>query len=581
MHGVVSVGEGEHSEEASRDECSAHVVPSPDSCQGGALPADDSAPATRESDSHVLPPQRTAAAGSAASAQMQPCTKRGFSFAKLHSVHSRVACKERGGGHESMSESRDTDIAIARGPTELVADIQEAPPPLPQRGSSLPPPLPPQALAAVPEPQALLEAVPDPKSEVDSPQGDSSRSDSSRGVRGNTLPKVDSPQGESSRGVRGNTLAGVLAARRCASVWRKTATHSPDVNTTRPMTTAKEAKYFKGIAFQQQTVIESPHGAEVVTNLQDLAHLAPARPRAVTRTSGTLDAEQSSCDAEPEPLERTSASCEDIDRLHKLMAVTRAQDRVNRRRVHTILPYGRRKVWWDRLILTCVFYSAISVPFIAGILTRQNVPMAVRVVQYLIDAVFLVDVLVNAHTAFVSARGNLVTSLPEVRRRYLRSYLALDVLAALPWDILCLEPSVPVQLWRTALSLRLLRLTKLWRWYNDYVMRFGHVGADHLRRVAFLVLGLLLTTHLLGCGLTRLDGFGDQFEGLRDPSLPQPHAGELYVYSIYCAMQLIFGEARVATRNPATRDPPTTPPRHHATTPPATRSSQATPPPVT
>ena len=347
------------------------------------------------------------------------------------------------------------------------------------------------------------------------------------------------------------------------------------------MTTAKEAKYFKGIAFQQQTVIESPHGAEVVTNLQDLAHLAPARPRAVTRTSGTLDAEQSSCDAEPEPLERTSASCEDIDRLHKLMAVTRAQDRVNRRRVHTILPYGRRKVWWDRLILTCVFYSAISVPFIAGILTRQNVPMAVRVVQYLIDAVFLVDVLVNAHTAFVSARGNLVTSLPEVRRRYLRSYLALDVLAALPWDILCLEPSVPVQLWRTALSLRLLRLTKLWRWYNDYVMRFGHVGADHLRRVAFLVLGLLLTTHLLGCGLTRLDGFGDQFEGLRDPSLPQPHAGELYVYSIYCAMQLIFGEARVATRNLATRDPPTTPPRHHATTPPATRSSQATPPPVT
>ena len=41
--------------------------------EGGALPADDtSRPTTRESDSHVLPPQRTAAAGSAASAQMQP-----------------------------------------------------------------------------------------------------------------------------------------------------------------------------------------------------------------------------------------------------------------------------------------------------------------------------------------------------------------------------------------------------------------------------------------------------------------------------------------------------------------------------
>eukprot|EP00964_Phaeocystis_antarctica_P057880 scaffold34278_cov57-Phaeocystis_antarctica.AAC.1 len=432
-----------------------------------------------------------------------------------------------------MSESRDTDVVITRGPTDLVVDIQEAPPPLPKRGSSLPPPLPPQALlaavpepqallAAVPEPQALLAAVPDPKSKVDSLQSDSSRSDS---------PQVGSSGSSSSRGTRSNTLAGVLAARRCASVWRKTTTHSSDVSTTKP-TTAKEAKYFKGIAFQQQTVIESPHGAEVghVTNLQDLAQLAPARPRAVTRTSGNLEAERSSCGPEPEPLERTSASCEDIDRLHKLMAVTRAQDRVNRRRVHTILPYGRRKVWWDRLILTCVFYSAISVPFIAGILTRQSVPRGVLVAQYLIDAVFLVDVPVNAHTAFVSAGGNLVTSLPEVRRRYLRSYLALDVLAALPWDLLCLEPSVPVQLWRTAFMLRLLRLTKLWRWYNDYVMRFGHVGADHLRRVAFLVLGLLLTTHLLGCGLTQLDGFGDQFEGLRDAnaSLPQPRVGELY-----------------------------------------------------
>ena len=160
-----------------------------------------------------------------------------------------------------------------------------------------------------------------------------------------------------------------------------------------PSTTAKEAKYFKGIAFQQQTVIEAPNGAEVaLPNLQDLAQLAPVRPRAATRTSGNQDAERPPCGAEPEQLDRASASCEDIDRLHKLMAVTRV---VNRRRVHTILPYGRRKVWWDRLILACVFYTAISVPFIAGILTRQSVPQGVLIAQYLIDAVFLVDVPVS------------------------------------------------------------------------------------------------------------------------------------------------------------------------------------------
>ena len=268
-----------------------------------------------------------------------------------------------------MSESRNTDVAITRGSIELVADTQESPPVLLQSGSSNPPPLPPQALqAAAPEPQALKTPVPDPKSKADSSGGDSPG-----GVRTNSPSKADRPG--SPLGVRGNTLGGVLAARRCAGAWRKMATRSTDVSTTRPMTTAKEAKYFKGIAFQeQQTVIESPNGAEAnVANLQDLAHLAPARLR---QTSGGTTPQQSSCGAEAPSLERISSSSEDIDRHHKLMEHhKRAQDRV-------ILPFDQRKVWWDRLILACVFYSAISVPFIAGFLTPRKVPGALRVAQY-------------------------------------------------------------------------------------------------------------------------------------------------------------------------------------------------------
>ena len=225
-----------------------------------------------------------------------------------------------------------------------------APPPLPSRGSSIP---------------ALLAA---------DPPGAPTQTDDLPAASRGSLASDASP--------KSNTLSGVLTAKRCAAVWRKTAAAS---GADSRCTTANQAKYFKGIAFQQQTVIEAPHGAHVaITDLQGLAQLAPTRLRSASpRPVGSAD---------PEPLERATASCEDIDRLHKLMDVTRV---MNRRRVHTILPYGHRKVWWDRLILACVFYTALSVPFIAGFLTRQNVPRGVLVVQYLIDAVFLLDLPVS------------------------------------------------------------------------------------------------------------------------------------------------------------------------------------------
>ena len=65
--------------------------------EGGALPADDtSRPTTRESDSHVLPPQRTAAAGSAASAQMQPSRAAGRGRGAAHPpTQHRKSCVAR------------------------------------------------------------------------------------------------------------------------------------------------------------------------------------------------------------------------------------------------------------------------------------------------------------------------------------------------------------------------------------------------------------------------------------------------------------------------------------------------------
>lgn len=163
--------------------------------------------------------------------------------------------------------------------------------------------------------------------------------------------------------------------------------------------------------------------------------------------------------------------------------------------IDAILPFGHRKVWWDKLILVAVLYTAITVPFIAGLLTRGDVPLVLLVVQYVIDAVFLIDMHaakgdrtpefeqisakdlpetnltvrapwsgcrpITAHTAFVSSAGNLVTDLAEVRLRYLHTYFAVDLLSTIPWDLpFFLDLGTPVQLWRSALVVRTPRLTQ-------------------------------------------------------------------------------------------------------------------------
>ena len=75
------------------------------------------------------------------------------------------------------------------------------------------------------------------------------------------------------------TLGDVLLAKRCAASWRKSA--ADKLVSRRRDTVFNEANCFKGMAFQRQTVSEV--GSEM-SNLQDLAHVAPARTRGVGAT---------------------------------------------------------------------------------------------------------------------------------------------------------------------------------------------------------------------------------------------------------------------------------------------------------
>ena len=95
-----------------------------------------------------------------------------------------------------------------------------------------------------------------------------------------------------------------------------------------------------------------------------------------------------------------------------------------------IMPYLPGKELWDLVVMVLVTYTAFQVPLTASFFAGDpsTPPAGLVATMWLIDVVFLADIAVCLRTAYVSEAGNLVTSPRLIRRRYVRSWLALDVL---------------------------------------------------------------------------------------------------------------------------------------------------------
>ena len=212
-----------------------------------------------------------------------------------------------------------------------------------------------------------------------------------------------------------------------------------------------------------------------------------------------------------------------------------------------IMPYLPGKELWDLVVMVLVTYTAFQVPLTASFFAGDpsTPPAGLVATMWLIDVVFLADIAVCLRTAYVSEAGNLVTSPRLIRRRYVRSWLALDVLGSVPWDLVAFNVAGgSVELasdlharrwWRVLLLARLLRLSKLPRHSNDYVRHFGHTDSDAGRTMWGILFGLLLLIHCGSCVLPFIQGF---------PSTGS--TGTDYTKGLVMATMMVFGEAGFA-----------------------------------
>nr|XP_053642142.1 potassium voltage-gated channel unc-103-like isoform X2 [Cherax quadricarinatus] len=172
-------------------------------------------------------------------------------------------------------------------------------------------------------------------------------------------------------------------------------------------------------------------------------------------------------------------------------------------RIHkwTILHYSPFKAVWDWIILLLVIYTAIFTPYVAAFLlneqeaarkSNQNqYDSPIVIIDLIVDIMFMVDIVINFRTTYVNHNDEVVSHPGKIALHYLRGWFLIDVVAAIPFDLLLVTDSEPhttpttaerdleqeaddektttlIGLLKTARLLRLVRVARKIDRYSEY-----------------------------------------------------------------------------------------------------------------
>lgn len=110
-------------------------------------------------------------------------------------------------------------------------------------------------------------------------------------------------------------------------------------------------------------------------------------------------------------------------------------------------PYSRAKVYWDMLTMMMLFYAALATPVkltfdfeaVNGCRTTFTGQEWHFYANVLVDFIFMLDILVVFRTAFFHPETRiLVSDTKQIAARYLRSFFLLDLMSAIPLDLILL-----------------------------------------------------------------------------------------------------------------------------------------------
>ncbi|XP_053944318.1 potassium voltage-gated channel subfamily H member 4 [Cuculus canorus] len=139
-----------------------------------------------------------------------------------------------------------------------------------------------------------------------------------------------------------------------------------------------------------------------------------------------------------------------------------------------LLHYSIFKALWDWLILLATFYVAVTVPYNVCFTGTEDSLSAARstiVSDIAVEMLFILDIILNFRTTYVSQSGQVVYEPRSICIHYVATWFFVDLIAALPFDLLYVfnvTVTSLVHLLKTVRLLRLLRLLQKLDRYSQY-----------------------------------------------------------------------------------------------------------------
>ncbi|XP_061079316.1 potassium voltage-gated channel subfamily H member 4-like [Conger conger] len=139
-----------------------------------------------------------------------------------------------------------------------------------------------------------------------------------------------------------------------------------------------------------------------------------------------------------------------------------------------LLHYSVSKALWDWMILLATFYVAVTIPYnvcFAADDDSDSTSRSTIVSDIIVEMLFILDIILNFRTTYVSQSGQVVYDPHSICIHYAATWFCVDLIAALPFDLLYafnITVTSLVHLLKTVRLLRLLRLLQKLDRYSQY-----------------------------------------------------------------------------------------------------------------
>ncbi|XP_029445137.1 potassium voltage-gated channel subfamily H member 8 [Rhinatrema bivittatum] len=159
-----------------------------------------------------------------------------------------------------------------------------------------------------------------------------------------------------------------------------------------------------------------------------------------------------------------------------------------------ILHFSTFKAGWDWLILLATFYVAVTVPYNVSFIGNDDLSTtrSTTVSDISVEILFIIDIILNFRTTYVSKSGQVIFEARSICIHYVTTWFIIDLIAALPFDLLYAFNVTVVSLVHLLKTIRLLRLLRLLQKLDRY--------SQHSTIVLTLLMSMFaLLAHWMAC----------------------------------------------------------------------------------